>query len=107
MQKESIWLKEEKDLIAPMVTAEVEGRLYKRKVAVTQAILDFVNTKRFPNTITHAIYEPIKCGYAFTPVTDGQSNRLATPEAKMKVDEAFSNKGTNFDCFYFYGSCRT
>lgn len=38
--------------------------------------------KVFPNTITGVIYEPIKYGYAFTPVTDGRINQPASAEAK-------------------------
>jgi N-acetylmuramoyl-L-alanine amidase len=34
------------------------------------------------------IYEPIKYGYAFTPVTDGRINQPASAEAKMAVEEA-------------------
>ncbi|EOO04685.1 hypothetical protein IAW_06089 [Bacillus cereus str. Schrouff] len=93
---------EEKDLMARMVTAEAGGEPYKGKVAVAKVILNRVNAKGFPNTITNVIYEPIKRGYAFTPVMDGRINRPATPEAKMAVDEALSTKGINSDWLYFY-----
>lgn len=72
----------EKDLMARLVTAEAGGESYKGKVAVAKVILNRVNAKGFPNTITGVIYEPIKYGYAFTPVTDGRINQPASAEAK-------------------------
>ena len=52
--------------MARLVTAEAGGESYKGKVAVAKVILNRVNAKGFPNTITGVIYEPIKYGYAFT-----------------------------------------
>ncbi|WHY27581.1 cell wall hydrolase [Bacillus wiedmannii] len=92
----------EKDLMARLVTAEAGGESYKGKVAVAKVILNRVNAKGFPNTITGVIYEPIKYGYAFTPVTDGRINHPASPEAKMAVEEAISTNGIHSDWLYFY-----
>lgn len=72
------------------------------KVAVAKVVLNRTNANGFPNTITGVIYEPIKNGYAFTPVTDGRINQPATQEAKMAVEEALTSKGTNSDWLYFY-----
>ncbi|MDD1368994.1 LysM peptidoglycan-binding domain-containing protein [Bacillus sp. MHSD_36] len=92
----------EKDLMARLVTAEAGGESYKGKVAVAKVILNRVNAKGFPNTITGVIYEPIKHGYAFTPVTDGRINHPASPEAKMAVEEAISTNGIHSNWLYFY-----
>ena len=92
----------EKDLMARLVTAEAGGESYKGKVAVAKVILNRVNAKGFPNTITGVIYEPIKRGYAFTPVTDGRINQPASAEAKMAVEEAISTNGIHSDWLYFY-----
>lgn len=92
----------EKDLMARLVTAEAGGESYKGKVAVAKVILNRVNAKGFPNTITGVIYEPIKHGYAFTPVTDERINHPASPEAKMAVEEAISTNGIHSDWLYFY-----
>ncbi|MDA2779421.1 LysM peptidoglycan-binding domain-containing protein [Bacillus cereus group sp. Bc002] len=92
----------EKDLMARLVTAEAGGESYKGKVAVAKVILNRVNAKGFPNTITDVIYEPIKYGYAFTPVTDGRINQPASAEAKMAVEEAISTNGIHSDWLYFY-----
>ncbi|WP_163247486.1 cell wall hydrolase [Bacillus tropicus] len=92
----------EKDLMARLVTAEAGGESYKGKVAVAKVILNRANANGFPNTITDVIYEPIKNGYAFTPVTDGRINQPATQEAKMAVEEALTSKGINSDWLYFY-----
>ncbi|HHT7235140.1 MULTISPECIES: cell wall hydrolase [Bacillus] len=92
----------EKDLMARLVTAESGGESYKGKVAVAKVILNRVNAKGFPNTITGVIYESIKHGYAFTPVTDGRINQPASAEAKMAVEEAISTNGIHSDWLYFY-----
>lgn len=92
----------EKDLMARLVTAEAGGEPYAGKVAVAKVILNRVNTKGFPNTITNVVYEPIKRGFAFTPVTDGRINKPATHEARMAVDEALSTNGEKSDWLYFY-----
>ena len=67
--------------MARLVTAEAGGESYKGKVAVAKVILNR-KCKGFSNTITGVIYEPIKYGYAFTPVTDGRINQPASAEAK-------------------------
>lgn len=90
------------NLMARLVTAEAGGESYDGKVAVAKVVLNRVNANGFPNTITDVIYEPIKYGYAFTPVTDGRINQPATQEARMAVEEAISTKGTNSDWLYFY-----
>ncbi|WP_459501781.1 cell wall hydrolase [Bacillus sp. C1] len=95
-------LEKEIDLMARLVTAEAGGEPYAGKVAVAKVILNRVDADGFPNTITDVVYEPIKYGYAFTPVTDGRINQPATREARMAVEEAISTKGTNSDWVYFY-----
>ncbi|WP_028402377.1 LysM peptidoglycan-binding domain-containing protein [Ectobacillus panaciterrae] len=92
----------ERDLMARLVTAEAKGEPYKGKVAVAKVVLNRVDAEGFPNTIKDVIYEPIKYGYAFTPVTNGKINEPATAEARMAVEEAISTKGTNSDWLYFY-----
>ncbi|MGZ7151791.1 cell wall hydrolase [Bacillus sp. BC08] len=92
----------EKDLMARLVTAEAGGESYEGKVAVAKVILNRVKAKGFPNTITGVIYEPIKYGYAFTPITDGRINQPASPEATMAVEEAISTNGIHSDWLYFY-----
>ncbi|PFM63741.1 peptigoglycan-binding protein LysM [Bacillus cereus] len=93
---------QEVDLMARLVNAEAGGEPYAGKVAVAKVVLNRVNANGFPNTITDVIYEPIKNGYAFTPVTDGRINQPATQEARMAVEEALTSKGTNSDWLYFY-----
>ncbi|EMA6343041.1 LysM peptidoglycan-binding domain-containing protein [Bacillus cytotoxicus] len=93
---------QEVDLMARLVNAEAGGEAHKGKVAVAKVVLNRVHAKDFPNTITDVIYQPIKNGYAFTPVTDGRINQPATHEAKMAVEEALTSKGENADWLYFY-----
>ena len=75
---------QEVDLMARLVNAEAGGEPHAGKVAVAKVVLNRANANGFPNTITDVIYEPIKNGYAFTPVTDGRINQPATQEAKWQ-----------------------
>ncbi|PFN48197.1 cell wall hydrolase [Bacillus thuringiensis] len=93
---------QEIDLMARLVNAEAGGESYKGKVAVAKVVLNRVNADGFPNTIPDVIYQPIKKGYAFTPVTDGRINQPATHEARMAVEEALTSKEVNSDWLYFY-----
>ncbi|PFO91709.1 MULTISPECIES: cell wall hydrolase [Bacillus cereus group] len=93
---------QEVDLMARLVNAEAGGEPYAGKVAVAKVVLNRTNANGFPNTITDVIYEPIKNGYAFTPVTDGRIKQPATQEARMAVEEALTSKGINSDWLYFY-----
>lgn len=93
---------QEVDLMARLVSAEAGGEPYTGKVAVAKVVLNRVSANDFPNTITDVIYEPIKYGYAFTPVTDGRINQPATHEARMAVEEALTSKGVNSNWLYFY-----
>ncbi|MBY7113273.1 LysM peptidoglycan-binding domain-containing protein [Bacillus sp. FSL M8-0063] len=93
---------QEVDLMARLVNAEAGGEPHAGKVAVAKVVLNRANANGFSNTITGVIYEPIKNGYAFTPVTDGRINQPATQEARMAVEEALTSKGTNSDWLYFY-----
>ncbi|KFM99704.1 LysM peptidoglycan-binding domain-containing protein [Bacillus clarus] len=93
---------QEIDLMARLVTAEAGGEPYSGKVAVAKVVLNRVSSNDFPNSITDVVYQPIKNGYAFTPVTDGRINQPATAEARMAVKEAISSKGINSDWLYFY-----
>ncbi|EJR28479.1 MULTISPECIES: cell wall hydrolase [Bacillus cereus group] len=90
------------DLIARLVNAEAGGELYAGKVAVATVVFNRVDSNGFPNTITDVIYEPIKNGYAFSPITDGRINQPATQESTMAVEEALKSKGKNSDWLYFY-----
>ncbi|RAN71338.1 cell wall hydrolase [Bacillus sp. SRB_331] len=93
---------QEVDLMARLVNAEAGGEPHAGKVAVAKVVLNRVNANGFPNTIKDVIYETIKNGYAFTPVTDGRINQPTTQEARMAVEEAITSKGTNSDWVYFY-----
>jgi len=93
---------QEVDLMARLVNAEAGGEPHAGKVAVAKVVLNRVNANGFPNTIKDVIYEPIKNGYAFTPVTDGRINQPATQEARIAVEEALTSKETNSEWLYFY-----
>ncbi|PED40789.1 cell wall hydrolase [Bacillus cereus] len=93
---------QEIDLMARLVNAEAGGEPHKGKVAVAKVVLNRVSAEGFPDTITDVIYQPIKNGYAFTPITDGRINKPASQEARIAVEEALTSKKSNSDWLYFY-----
>lgn len=93
----------DQDLIARMVQAEAKGESYAGKVAVATVILNRVDHKEFPNTVSGVIYERSAGGhYAFTPVQNGTINQAADAESKRAVKEALAYRGQGQGSIYFY-----
>lgn len=93
----------DQDLIARMVHAEAKGESYAGKVAVATVILNRVDHKAFPNTVSGVIYEQSAGGYyAFTPVQNGAINQAADTDAKRAVKEALAYRGQGQGSLYFY-----
>ncbi|GGM24608.1 hypothetical protein GCM10011351_07930 [Paraliobacillus quinghaiensis] len=93
----------DQDLMARMVHAEAKGESYAGKVAVATVILNRVDHKDFPNTVSGVIYQRSVGGYyAFTPVKNGTINQPADAEAKRAVKEALAFRGQGQGSIYFY-----
>jgi len=93
----------DQDLMARMVHAEAKGESYAGKVAVATVILNRVDHKDFPNTVSSVIYQRSAGGYyAFSPVKNGTINQVADAEAKRAVKEALAFRGQGQGSIYFY-----
>ncbi len=93
----------EKDLLARLVSAEAKGEPFAGKVAVATVVLNRVEHKDFPNTITDVIYEKTPGGsYAFTPVANGTIHQPADDESIKAVNEALAFEGQGNGSLYFY-----
>ncbi|WML43474.1 cell wall hydrolase [Neobacillus sp. PS3-40] len=90
--------KQDKELLARLVTAEAKGEPFAGKVAVATVVLNRVDSNEFPDTIHDVIYEKQQ----FEPVQNGMINKPAGDEAKKAVNEAIAKKGNITDALYFY-----
>nr|WP_273717000.1 cell wall hydrolase [Alkalihalobacillus pseudalcaliphilus] len=94
---------EEMDLLARLVRAEAVGEPYAGKVAVATVVLNRVDHKDFPNTITEVIQEVTPSGhYAFTPYMNGEINQAADEESIRAVREALAFNGQGQGSIFFY-----
>ncbi|MEN2767555.1 cell wall hydrolase [Ornithinibacillus xuwenensis] len=94
--------KADKELMASLVHAEAKGEPYSGKVAVATVILNRVDHKEFPNSISGVIYERSSGHYAFSPVENGEINRGYTAEDMKAVNEAIAFRGQGKGSIYFY-----
>jgi len=92
----------EQDLLARLVSAEAKGEPYAGKVAVATVVLNRVDSKDFPNTLSGVINEVSNGHYAFTPVQNGTIKQVATAESKRAAKEAIALKGMSKGSLFFY-----
>lgn len=87
----------EVDLLARLVYAEANGESYRGKVAVANVVLNRVESKQFPDTITGVIYQAGQ----FSPVTNGSINNKADSDSLRAVHDAISNR-SDTEALFFY-----
>jgi N-acetylmuramoyl-L-alanine amidase len=90
------------DLMARLVHAEAKGEPYAGKVAVATVILNRVDSRDFPNTVSGVVHEKANGYYAFTPVQNGEINKPADSESKRAVNEALAFRGQGSGSLFFY-----
>lgn len=90
---------EERRLLAQLVEAEAGGESLIGKIAVVNVVLNRVNDKDFPNTITEVIMQKGQ----FTPVATGRINNSPSEESmlavKKAIDEGYRVFGPNIVYF--------
>ncbi|RDU38353.1 cell wall hydrolase [Neobacillus piezotolerans] len=89
---------EEKDLLARLVHAEAKGEPFKGKVAVAEVVLNRVQNAKFPDSVKEVIYQKRQ----FDPVSNGEINKPAGPDAKKAVDEAIRTDKKVTNALFFY-----
>lgn len=85
-------------LLAKCIHAEARGEPYVGKVAVGAVILNRVDSKSFPNTVSGVIYQP----GAFTAVSDGQINLEPDSESYRAAKDALGGWDPSYGCIYYY-----
>lgn len=85
-------------LMANAVYGEARGESFQGQVAVAAVILNRVNSKTFPNTVSGVIFEP----RAFTAVADGQIWLEPNESAKKAVQDAINGMDPSDGCIYYF-----
>lgn len=92
----------EVDLLARLITAEATGQPYDAMVAVGAVVVNRVESKEWPNSITSVIKHVAGGYYQFTPYKNGYINRPASSEAtKAAWDALYGKDPSNGAMFYF------
>ncbi|RFU66478.1 cell wall hydrolase [Peribacillus saganii] len=86
----------EKDLLSRLVHAEAKGEPFEGKVAVASVVLNRMEAKQFPDSVSEVVYEENQ----FSPVSNGSIRRPADQESKRAVEEALEEP--NSDALYFF-----
>lgn len=96
------YTKEEVDLLARLIQAEAEGEEYNAMVGVGAVVVNRVQSKEWPNTIT-AVINHVSGGYVqFTPVKNGTINKPASDIAiKAAWAALYGNDPSKEAMFYF------
>ena len=97
VKKEPAISKEEKELLAIITMAEAEGESEKGKRLVIDTVLNRVDSKKFPNTITDVIYQRNQ----FTSTFNGRMDRCYVKKDIYKLVEEELEKRTNSEVLYF------
>ena len=85
------------ELLALVTLAEAEGESELGRRLVIDTVLNRVDNKKFPNTISEVIYQKNQ----FTSMHNGRCNRVTvTDEARALVKEELNNR-TNTAVLYF------
>jgi N-acetylmuramoyl-L-alanine amidase len=85
-------------LISNAVYGESRGEPYVGQVAVAAVILNRLEDKRFPNTVSGVIFQP----GAFTAVADGQIYLTPNATAKKAVLDAINGMDPSSGCNYYF-----
>ena len=85
-------------LLAKCIYGEARGESYTGQVAVASVILNRVNHKDFPNSVSGVIYQ----GGAFDAVSDGQINLTPNDNAINAAKDALSGWDPTSGAIYYY-----
>lgn len=85
-------------LLANAVHGEARGEPYEGQVAVAAVILNRIESKSFPNTVSGVIFEP----RAFTAVADGQIWLTPNETSKRAVLDAINGWDPTEDALYYF-----
>lgn len=97
----------EKDLLARLITAEATGQPYNAMVAIGGVVINRVQSKEWPNTITDVINDVPAGYYQFTPVKNGYINNPASDIAIKAAEEALLGSDPSNGAMYYFDDSST
>lgn len=101
------YTKEEKDLLARLITAEATGQPYEAMVAIGGVVINRVQSKDWPDTIKDVIYDVPGGYYQFTPVKNGYINKPASSIAIKAAGEALLGADPSKGAIYYFDDSST
>ena len=85
-------------LLAKTIYAEGRGEPYTGQVAIGAVVLNRVQSKEFPNTVSGVVYQK----HAFTAVSDGQINLTPNETAMRAARDAINGWDPTGGALYYY-----
>lgn len=101
------YTKEEKDLLARLITAEATGQPYDAMVAIGGVVINRVQSKDWPDNINDVIYDVPGGYYQFTPVKNGYINKPASATAIKAAGEALTGTDPSKGAIYYFDNSST
>ena len=95
------------DLLARLIMAEAEGEEYQAKVAVGAVVINRLNSKDWPNTLSGVIYQNINGYYQFSPVANGTIKKAANADSIRAAKEAMSGIDPTNGAMFYYDTSST
>ena len=90
------------DLLARLITAEAGGESYNGMLAVGAVVVNRVQSSQFPTNISGVINEKSNGYYQFSPVLDGNINKVASTEATKAAYESLKGTDPTNGALYFF-----
>jgi len=90
------------NLLARLITAEAGGESYNGMLAVGAVVVNRVQSSQFPTNISGVINEKSNGYYQFSPVLDGNINKVASAEATKAANESLKGIDPTNGALYFF-----
>ena len=93
----------EYNVLLRIVEAEAGGEDITGKMLVANVIMNRINSRRFPNTVTEVVYQKSHSGRAqFSPTVDGRMDSVTVSEDTVEaVDRVLSGEDSSNGALYF------
>ncbi|WOO35500.1 LysM peptidoglycan-binding domain-containing protein [Anaerocolumna sp. AGMB13020] len=101
------YTQKEKDLLARLITAEATGQPYKAMVAIGGVVVNRVQSKEWPDTITAVINDVPGGYYQFTPVKNGYIKKPASDIAIKAAGEALLGTDPSKGAMFYFDDSST
>lgn len=101
------YTQKEKDLLARLITAEATGQPYKAMVAIGGVVVNRVQSKEWPDTITAVINDVPGGYYQFTPVKNGYIKKPASDIAIKAAGEALLGADPSKGAMFYFDDSST